>query len=76
MTEKNQTKREHFREFIPEEAVEHAKTAREEMRKSLEAIVHTFIALLKARWYSSDIVHIHAIGPSLLTPLARSEALP
>ncbi|MDY6862354.1 MAG: glycosyltransferase family 4 protein [Thermodesulfobacteriota bacterium] len=39
--------------------------------KSFEAIVHTFIALLKARWYSPDIVHIHAIGPSLLTPLAR-----
>ena len=39
--------------------------------KSLEAIVHTFIALLKARWYSPDLVHIHAIGPSILTPLAR-----
>ena len=39
MAEKNQTKREHFREFIPEEAVEHAKTAREELRKSLEAII-------------------------------------
>ena len=39
--------------------------------KSLEAIVHTFIALLKARWYCPDVVHIHAIGPSLLTPLAR-----
>jgi glycosyltransferase involved in cell wall biosynthesis len=39
--------------------------------KSLEAIVHTFIALLKARWYCPDIVHIHAIGPSLLTPFAR-----
>ena len=40
-------------------------------KKSLEAIVHTFISLLKARWYSPDVVHIHAIGPSLLTPLAR-----
>jgi glycosyltransferase involved in cell wall biosynthesis len=39
--------------------------------KSLEAIVHTFISLLKARWYCPDVVHIHAIGPSLLTPLAR-----
>ncbi len=39
--------------------------------KSFEAIVHTFISLLKARLYSPDIVHIHAIGPSLLTPLAR-----
>jgi len=40
-------------------------------KKSLEAIVHTFIALLKARWHSPDVVHIHAIGPSFLTPLAR-----
>jgi len=40
-------------------------------KKSFEAIVHTFIALLKARWYSPDLVHIHAIGPSILTPLAR-----
>jgi glycosyltransferase involved in cell wall biosynthesis len=39
--------------------------------KNLEAIVHTFIALLKARLYSPDVVHIHGIGPSLLTPLAR-----
>jgi len=40
-------------------------------RKSFEAIVHTFIALLKARWHSPDVVHINAIGPSLLTPFAR-----
>lgn len=40
-------------------------------KKSLEAITHTFIALLKARWHSPDILHIHAIGPSLLTPIAR-----
>lgn len=40
-------------------------------KKSFEAIVHTSIALLKARGYCPDIVHIHAIGPSLLTPLAR-----
>lgn len=40
-------------------------------KKSFEAIVHTFIALLTARWYSPDLVHIHAIGPSLLTPIAR-----
>ena len=40
-------------------------------KKSLEAIVHTTIALLKARRYSPDVVHIHAVGPALLTPLAR-----
>ena len=40
-------------------------------KKSFEAIVHTFLALLKACKYKPDIVHIHAIGPSLLTPFAR-----
>jgi glycosyltransferase involved in cell wall biosynthesis len=39
--------------------------------KSFEALIHTFIALLKARCYCPDIVHIHSIGPSLLTPFAR-----
>jgi glycosyltransferase involved in cell wall biosynthesis len=39
--------------------------------KSLEAIVHTLVSLVKARLHSPDIVHIHAIGPSILTPLAR-----
>lgn len=39
--------------------------------KSLEAIVHTFAAILKARWLSPDIVHIHAVGPGLMAPLAR-----
>jgi len=39
--------------------------------KSLEAIVHTFVALLKARWLSPDIVHIHAVGPGLMVPFAR-----
>ena len=40
-------------------------------RKSLEAIVHTTLAILHARRQGADIVHIHAIGPALLTPLAR-----
>lgn len=40
-------------------------------RKSFEAIVHTFVAILKARWICPDIVHIHAVGPGLLLPLAR-----
>jgi starch synthase len=39
--------------------------------RSLEAITHTFICLLKARWHCPDVVHIHAIGPSILTPLSR-----
>lgn len=39
--------------------------------KSFEAIVHTLLSLLKAYKHKPDIVHIHAIGPALLTPLAR-----
>lgn len=37
----------------------------------LEAIVHTFKGVLKARAIRPDILHIHAIGPSLLAPLGR-----
>ncbi len=37
----------------------------------LEAIFHTVLALLKARFLNPDIVHIHAVGPSLVVPLAR-----
>ncbi len=39
--------------------------------KGLEASLHTLISLIKARWYSPDIVHIHGVGPGLLAPLAR-----
>ncbi|HJP38833.1 MAG TPA: glycosyltransferase family 4 protein, partial [Gammaproteobacteria bacterium] len=40
-------------------------------RKSLEAIVHTFLGICYARWNSADILHIHAVGPALLIPFAR-----
>lgn len=40
-------------------------------KKSIEAIIHTFLSIFKARSLNPDIVHIHAIGPSLLVPLAR-----
>ena len=40
-------------------------------KKTFEAIVHTFKAVLRARKLKADIVHIHAVGPALLTPLAR-----
>lgn len=40
-------------------------------KKSLEAAVHTFLAVLKARRMNPDIVHIHAVGPSLMVPIAR-----
>ncbi len=39
--------------------------------KSMEAIVHTFFAICYARKLKADIVHIHGIGPALLTPLAK-----
>lgn len=40
-------------------------------KKSFEAIIHTFKAILKAKSLHADVVHIHAIGPALLTPFAR-----
>lgn len=39
--------------------------------KLLEAIVHTFKSVIRARKLKPDILHIHAIGPSLFTPFAR-----
>ena len=39
--------------------------------KKFEAITHTFLSILYARKIKADIVHIHAIGPALLTPLAQ-----
>lgn len=39
--------------------------------KSLEAIIHTFKAVIKAKRLHADVLHIHAIGPALLTPFAR-----
>lgn len=40
-------------------------------KKSIEAIVHTFLAVIKARCVNADVLHVHAIGPSLLVPFAR-----
>ncbi len=39
--------------------------------KGLEAIVHTFLGVLVAAIRRPDILHIQAIGPALMTPLAR-----
>ncbi len=36
-----------------------------------EAIVSTFNAIMAARRDGMDVIHIHAIGPALLTPMAR-----
>ena len=41
-------------------------------KKSLEAIIHTFTAIWAAKWkFQANIVHIHAVGPAILTPFAR-----
>lgn len=40
-------------------------------KKSMEAIVHTFLAVIYARLTNPDILHIHAVGPSLMVPIAR-----
>lgn len=40
--------------------------------KYLETILHTAISIFYARfWEKADIIHIHAIGPGLLTPIAK-----
>jgi glycosyltransferase involved in cell wall biosynthesis len=39
--------------------------------KGLEAIVHTFLCVLYAARSRPDVLHIQAIGPALMTPLAR-----
>lgn len=39
--------------------------------KFLETFVHTFRSVLKARGLKPDILHIHAIGPSLFALFAR-----
>jgi len=35
------------------------------------SIVHTALALLRAKFIGADIVHIHAIGPALMVPFAK-----
>ena len=41
-------------------------------KKSFEAIIHTLRAVWAAKFkLRADILHIHAIGPALLTPFAR-----
>jgi glycosyltransferase involved in cell wall biosynthesis len=39
--------------------------------KFFETIFHTFKSIFEANKLNPDILHIHAIGPSLFTPLAR-----
>jgi glycosyltransferase involved in cell wall biosynthesis len=41
----------------------------------LEAFVHTLLGVLRAAIDRPDILHIHAIGPAVFTPLARALGL-
>lgn len=43
--------------------------------RSLEAVVHTLLGVVHAARRGPDILHIHAVGPSLLVPLARALGL-
>jgi glycosyltransferase involved in cell wall biosynthesis len=40
-------------------------------KKSIEALVHTFLGVLRSKRIAPDILHIHSIGPSLLIPMAK-----
>ncbi len=40
-------------------------------RVALEALCHTFIGVFYAAVRRPDILHIHAVGPALMVPLAR-----
>ncbi len=40
-------------------------------RKNTEAIIHTFLSICYAKKVHADILHIHAVGPSILAPFAR-----
>jgi glycosyltransferase involved in cell wall biosynthesis len=40
--------------------------------KFLETFLHTFVAIIYARLFvNPDIIHLHAVGPALFTPVAR-----
>ncbi len=43
--------------------------------KFLEAIIHTYHGALAAKQLKPDILHIHAIGPSLLVPFAKRKGI-
>ena len=44
-------------------------------KKSFEAIIHTFRAINKAKELGADVLHVHAIGPAMLTPYAKMRGL-
>ena len=44
-------------------------------KKSFEAIIHTFRAINKAKELGADVLHVHAIGPAMLTPYAKMRGM-
>ncbi|MGE0799928.1 MAG: glycosyltransferase family 4 protein [Lautropia sp.] len=40
-------------------------------KAGVEALIHTMLATLRAARQGADILHIHGIGPAIVTPLAR-----
>ncbi len=40
-------------------------------KKSLEAAVSTFLGVIYAKRAGADLVHIHAVGPSIVVPVAK-----
>lgn len=43
--------------------------------RGAEALMHSVLGVLYAAWTRPDILHIHAVGPALVTPLARALGL-
>jgi glycosyltransferase involved in cell wall biosynthesis len=43
--------------------------------RGFEAFVHSVLGVLYAAWARPDVLHIHAVGPSIVTPLARAFGL-
>ncbi|MBI4320989.1 MAG: glycosyltransferase family 4 protein [Chloroflexi bacterium] len=40
--------------------------------KHLDTLVHSFIATMAAIWSDADVVHFHALGPSLFAPIPKA----
>ncbi|WP_420412569.1 glycosyltransferase family 4 protein [Roseibium sp.] len=43
--------------------------------KFFETIFHTFFGVCRAAWTRPDVLHLHAVGPALMTPVARLAGL-
>lgn len=40
-------------------------------KPGLEALVHSLLGVFYAAWKRPDILHVHAVGPAVVTPIAR-----